>query len=268
MTTSFKTSIIKDKVSYTQENTHTIQKTFTSKEEVKKQEVFVIQCKETENISYDIQIVLKENTNVHIIIYNQTEVDVFHNITLSSELKKNSNLLISCINEEEGKSSIKIINNLKGEQAQVEVKSLNIGKGSAMSDVQIQNISHASDTKGNILNRVILDESAQCQMQSAPVVQLGASGCVSHLEQKTLILGQNNRIISIPVLSVSNNQVEASHTSTISTFQEEDLFYLQSRGLDKDEAKHLLLDAFIQHIIENIPYTQETQGIVPFKSFL
>ena len=62
---------------------------------------------------------------------------------------------------------------------------------------------------------------------------------------KNLLLGCNSRVVSIPKLEVKADDVKCKHGSAISKVDEDQLFYLQSRGMDYCQAKNLLIDAFL-----------------------
>jgi Fe-S cluster assembly protein SufD len=139
----------------------------------------------------------------------------------------------------------KITNNLKSPQAQAEVYSVHIGKSSSNSKIAVTNNSLASKTKANILMRHVLFDQAKLSAKGLPQVSSSAQKCVTHLDQKTLLLSSQVKVISCPQLKIANNEVIASHSAAITRFNEEDFYYLQNRGLKQKEAKELLIEAFI-----------------------
>lgn len=65
-------------------------------------------------------------------------------------------------------------------------------------------------------------------------------------ENKNLILGDHARVVSIPKIEVEADQVSCEHGAAVSRISEQDLFYLQSRGLELEQAQQMLIDAFLQ----------------------
>ena len=57
---------------------------------------------------------------------------------------------------------------------------------------------------------------------------------------------------------VDTNEVEASHSAYIGTFNEDDIFYMMSRGLTKNECEDLLIKAFL---ISNMDLTEDERNI-------
>ena len=75
---------------------------------------------------------------------------------------------------------------------------------------------------------------------------------------------QNNRIINFsdneciikPILLIDNNDIEANHSAYIGEFNYNDLFYLMSRGINKDKAYNLLVKGFLLGINKNDVYLE------------
>jgi len=62
---------------------------------------------------------------------------------------------------------------------------------------------------------------------------------------KNLLLGCNSQAISIPKLEVEADDVDCKHGAAVSKLDDEQIFYLQSRGIDYCSAKNILIDAFL-----------------------
>jgi Fe-S cluster assembly protein SufD len=84
-------------------------------------------------------------------------------------------------------------------------------------------------------------------------VAKGAFSTDAYLSNKNLILSNEGRADSIPSLHIANNDVKCSHGSTSGKINQEELFYLQSRGLTKDDARAVIVNGFLSELIENLP---------------
>lgn len=74
----------------------------------------------------------------------------------------------------------------------------------------------------------------------------------SYLEHHSLMLSKDARVQTIPSLEIEADDVKAGHAATMSTVDDELLFYLQSRGLDKTNSKQLLIKNFFERNLEKI----------------
>jgi hypothetical protein len=74
-----------------------------------------------------------------------------------------------------------------------------------------------------------------------------------HLECRGLMLSENGKIHAIPELEAKYPNVDLSHEAAIGKIAEEEIFYLQSRGLTKDEATAAIIRGFLELDIKGIP---------------
>jgi Fe-S cluster assembly protein SufD len=72
-------------------------------------------------------------------------------------------------------------------------------------------------------------------------------------KSKTLLLGNNAKAEATPALEIETNETNATHSSTITKINETELFYMQTRGINKKKAEKIITNAHIQEIIEKIP---------------
>jgi Fe-S cluster assembly protein SufD len=77
----------------------------------------------------------------------------------------------------------------------------------------------------------------------------GAAGTDAFLTNRNLILGEAARSDSIPTLKIGNNDVKCSHGSTTGRLNDEELFYLQSRGLSTEEAREMLVIGYFEDLL-------------------
>lgn len=69
---------------------------------------------------------------------------------------------------------------------------------------------------------------------------------------RSLLLNEKSRVWCIPSLEIIADDVSCTHGATISDLSEEELFYLRSRGLDKDTSRNLQLFAFVDEISKGV----------------
>jgi Fe-S cluster assembly protein SufD len=76
-------------------------------------------------------------------------------------------------------------------------------------------------------------------------ISRGARLCEGFLRQKVLLVGKNSRAEAIPELEIQCDEVKASHAASVGRIDEEQLFYLMSRGLSRSQAVKLIVKAFL-----------------------
>ncbi|WP_353987828.1 Fe-S cluster assembly protein SufD [Ruicaihuangia caeni] len=85
------------------------------------------------------------------------------------------------------------------------------------------------------------------------LIARSAPGTDSYEQNRNLVLSDGTRADSIPNLEIETGQIEgAGHASTTGRFDDEQLFYLQSRGVPEDEARRLVVLGFLLEIVQQI----------------
>ncbi|MDP3970323.1 MAG: SufD family Fe-S cluster assembly protein [bacterium] len=106
-------------------------------------------------------------------------------------------------------------------------------------------------TNGSILVHGILLDSAYADfLGNIKIAETGIDTDAS-LVERTLLLGEKARSDSVPQLEISTDDVRAAHSSSVSRIDDEQLFYLQSRGIPKDLGRRLIIEGFLQDVVNS-----------------
>lgn len=98
----------------------------------------------------------------------------------------------------------------------------------------------------------ILDEASRGVFTGQVKVWPDAAGSSARQANHNLLLSDDAEIDTRPQLQIFNDDVQCSHGATVGQLDADQLFYLQSRGLDAATARSLLTYAFAQEIIDSI----------------
>ena len=85
------------------------------------------------------------------------------------------------------------------------------------------------------------------------IVAHGADGSEVDQNSANMLLSPNAEIDTKPELEIYADEVQASHGATVGRIDEDAMYYLRCRGLDREQARQLLLQAFVNTAIEPIP---------------
>ncbi len=112
-----------------------------------------------------------------------------------------------------------------------------------------------SDCRSNVNYRGALQgETARAVWVGDVLIQAAATGTDTYEINRNLLLTDGARADSVPNLEIETGEiVGAGHASATGRFDEEHLFYLQSRGIPEDEARRLVVKGFFNEIIQKIP---------------
>ncbi len=109
------------------------------------------------------------------------------------------------------------------------------------------------NTEGQINFKTVVDDTAYAVFDGMVRIPKTGQGTNSDLRENAMHLSKTSRSDSIPGLEIDANEVKAGHGSTSGQIDEEQLFYLQSRGLPFEEAKRTIVLGFVGEIIDMIP---------------
>ena len=166
----------------------------------------------------------------------------------NSYLKSNIFALGGAVNRND------IYTKLDGEGAEILFDALYIAKEKQHVDNQ-NIIYHAQpNTQSSANYRGILDDFSQGVFNGMVVVYEDAHQIQAKQSNANLLLSDHAKINTKPALEIYNDDVQCSHNATVGQIDEEMLFYMQSRGITKAEAKNALVFAFANQIIEQISY--------------
>jgi Fe-S cluster assembly protein SufD len=105
----------------------------------------------------------------------------------------------------------------------------------------------------NQLHKCIVDDRSHAIFNGKVFVPQAAQLTNAGQLNRNLILSSTAKIDTKPQLEITADNVKCSHGATVSQLEDDEIFYLQSRGLDVETAKILLINAFAVEIIDRIP---------------
>jgi len=82
----------------------------------------------------------------------------------------------------------------------------------------------------------------------------GADKTDGYQANRNLVLSSDARADSIPGLEILADDVRCTHGATVGKLESEPLFYLHSRGIQKNEAERLMVEGFFDPIMQRIPF--------------
>nr|QMS47961.1 iron-sulfur cluster assembly protein SufD [uncultured bacterium] len=104
----------------------------------------------------------------------------------------------------------------------------------------------ARDTRCELPWRGLADGRGRAVFHGGILIQAGADGSEAELSNKNLLLSETAEIDTQPVLVIHADEVKAAHGATVGRLDETALFYLRSRGLGREQARQLLMQAFLR----------------------
>jgi len=165
---------------------------------------------------------------------------ISENVSREFSLSKDESLSILSFNSQ---SDISV--ELCGEGASFEYRSLSVFGKEEKIEQKIRVVHKAQNTKSFLFARHILSDNSKAIFNG--IIEVGEHSLNASSRQlvNSILLSPSAKVISKPELKIYCDEVECSHGNTCGGLDEEALFFLQSRGMDLEQARKSLLWAFM-----------------------
>jgi Fe-S cluster assembly protein SufB len=127
-------------------------------------------------------------------------------------------------------------------------------------DLDANLIHNSPDSAGALTARGVLKGESQSIFKGMAKIKKGAKNSHSYLAHHAMLLDKRARSDAIPGLDIDTNEVKATHSASVAQIDEEQIFYLEARGLPEDEAKKLIVLGFFEPVISRIPIEFAREG--------
>ena len=148
-----------------------------------------------------------------------------------------------------------------GPQTETNLNGLTIAKDEQTSDTHsVISLKYPHGTTDQ-LHKNIISDRAHAIFNGKVFVPKPAQLTNASQLNRNLLLSPKARINTKPELQITADNVKCSHGATVSQLEADEIFYLRSRGLTENDARQLLIDAFVTEIIERIPLESVQQKV-------
>ncbi|MEH2259597.1 Fe-S cluster assembly protein SufD [Nostoc sp.] len=140
-----------------------------------------------------------------------------------------------------------------GEQTQTTLNGLTIISGKQLSDTHSAIALNYPHGTSDQLHKCIVGDRAHAVFSGKVFVPKPAQLTNAAQLNRNLLLSSKARVDTKPQLEITADNVKCAHGATVSQLEDDEIFYLQSRGIDENDARKLLINAFAAEVINQIP---------------
>ena len=141
---------------------------------------------------------------------------------------------------------------MKGSGATSENIEVVFGAGTQRFDT-VSNITHIGEnTTGHAISKGVVKDQARALFKGMIRIEKNAKNSRAYLAEHGMILGKDALADAIPGLEIETNEVKATHAASVAQINEEETFYLMSRGIPENDAKKLIIVGFFEPVVERI----------------
>jgi Fe-S cluster assembly protein SufB/Fe-S cluster assembly protein SufD len=121
-------------------------------------------------------------------------------------------------------------------------------------DIQT-NVNHESpSTEGRVVEKSILRNKSKSLFKGMIRIQKNAAKSNSFLSGRSILLDKDAKSDAIPGLEIFTNDVKATHSASVAQIDEEQIFYLKTRCLTKEEAERTIVEGFLEPLSRKMSF--------------
>ena len=135
---------------------------------------------------------------------------------------------------------------MKGTGASAEDVEIIFGVGNQSFDVMSNLIHIGQHSRGRVLVKSVLKDTSKSLFKGMIKIGKGGKGAESYLAGHAILLDRGAKSDSIPGLEIETNEVKATHAASVAQIDENQIYYLSTRGLSREGAKREIVSGFLE----------------------
>ncbi|MCC3412105.1 Fe-S cluster assembly protein SufD [Microcoleus sp. PH2017_02_FOX_O_A] len=198
-------------------------------------------------------VVVGENATVNHVRLQREGLDVVHVGKSAIEQARNSRYTCHAISlgGKISRHNLEVFQ--RGEGTETTLNGLTVAFGEQLADTHsLIDFNHPHGTSRQ-LHKCIVGNKARAVFNGKVFVRKAAQLTDAGQLSRNLLLSPRARVDTKPQLEIVADNVKCSHGATVSQLEDDELFYLQSRGLDLERSRYLLIDAFAAEMLNQLP---------------
>jgi len=141
---------------------------------------------------------------------------------------------------------------LAGEGAEATILGAFVGKDDDEFIVHTLQLHKAPNTMSDLLIKTVMEGNAKFNYDGLIKIEKNAQKSNAYQRNENLLLSENAHVESKPELEIEANDVRCTHGATMGMIDEEEIFYLMTRGISRKESEQLIVDGFLQGVYDRM----------------
>lgn len=203
-------------------------------------------------ISSITECVVKANASVKFLTIQENGKNTFHvgthRTTIDADARYDSSTV--ALGSKYARNRSEVV--LAGKGAASKVVAVYYGDSEQVLDFRTYQDHVAEHTHSDLLFKGAVEQNAKSIYSGLIRIREGAQHSKAYQTNRNLVLDHGAQAESIPNLVIEANEVQCSHGSTVGPIDEEQMYYLQSRGVSKAEAERLIVLGFFEDVFSRL----------------
>jgi Fe-S cluster assembly protein SufD len=197
-----------------------------------------------------VELVVGDGANLRYVCEQEISDEGWVFATQRAEVGRDANLDWVALGFGSARGKVRMETKLAGRGSSAKVTGAYAGKGGQHLDYDTTQEHAAEDTNSDLAFRGVLADQATAVWRGMIRVDPGAQRTDAFQESRNLLLSTEAHADAIPGLEIEADDVRCTHAAAVAQVDPEQLYYLRSHGLPVADAKRLVIDGFLQELVE------------------
>lgn len=199
-----------------------------------------------------MEVKLSEDSELHLVLVNRAGENTNNNFSLIADMADGAELKLTTVEMGSKRTNFYYSGDLLGFEAKNDISTAYLAYGDMKLDIfyNIGFFNHYNegyiDANGALLDR------AYKSFRDTLDFKEGSEGAIGNESEFTILLSEEARSISVPILLCHEDLVQANHAASDGKIDPDQLFYIMSRGFSKEEAEGMLVEARMTPTLDRI----------------
>ncbi|WP_166241897.1 Fe-S cluster assembly protein SufD [Paenibacillus turpanensis] len=150
---------------------------------------------------------------------------------------------------------------LRGNGSTSDAKVINVGSEDQKLNITTRAVHWGKNSESDMITRAVMRDEATAIINGITKIEKAATGANGQQTERVLMLSPKARGDANPILLIDEDDVKAGHAASVGQVNPEQVFYMMSRGISKQEAERLIIYGFLAPVVSEIPVEQLQQQL-------
>lgn len=212
----------------------------------------IIDSVQPAHVNYTTETEVQENAHVHYLSIDRLGENSPAYIDRRANVYQDGHLIYALGQLNNSSTISNTLAKLKGRNAHCEARNVLMTDGENLHAVTVHIEHEAEYSVGNIINHGIVKDKGHLHLDGIGKIHKGQKQSNAQQSSSIITLSDRAKVVANPYLLIDEYDVMAGHGASIGQVDEEQLYYMMSRGMTRRDAEKLIIVGFLSPIIEMI----------------
>lgn len=145
---------------------------------------------------------------------------------------------------------------LQGNGSNSDCKVICVGNEDQKLNITTQAVHYGKSSESQMITRAVMREQATAIINGISKIERGATKANGQQTERILMLSPKARGDANPILLIDEDDVKAGHAASVGQVNQEQVYYMMSRGISREDAENLIIRGFLEPVVSDIPNEQ------------